>query len=111
MHVLGHLSDALIALGDDESTRKHRLGEWHNHLLARDSAIDTIESKLQSRLSTVSGAARSALEDELTFLNNNKDRMRYAGLPRWSTPQAPRECSRFACFRARKLDSKQPDST
>jgi hypothetical protein len=86
MHVLGHLSDALVAIGNDEATRKRRIGEWHEHLLARDSAIDTIESELRGRLSTLSGAARSALEDELTYLDNNKDRMRYAGLARRGLP-------------------------
>lgn len=86
MHVLGHLSDALVALGEDEVTRKHRLGEWHDQLLARDSAIDTIESELQGRLSTLFGDRHTALEDELTFLNNNKDRIRYAGLARRGLP-------------------------
>jgi len=86
MHVLGHLSDALIALGNDGATRKHRIGEWHEQLLARDSAIDTIESELRGHLSTLSGTARSALEDELTYLDNNKDRMRYAGLERRGLP-------------------------
>lgn len=86
MHMLGHLSDALIALGDDEAVRKRRIGEWQAQLLARDSAIDSIESDLQDYLPTLSGAARSALEDELTYLDNNKDRMRYAGLVRRSLP-------------------------
>jgi hypothetical protein len=86
MHVLGHLSDALIALGEDGQTRKRRIGEWYDQLLARDSAIDSIESELQSRLSSVLGDARSALEDELTYLDNNKDRMRYAGLARRGLP-------------------------
>lgn len=86
MHVLGHLSDALVALGDDEATRKQRVGEWHDQLLARDSAIDAIESELQRRLSTLSGEDRTALEKELTFLDNNKDRIRYAGLARRGLP-------------------------
>jgi len=86
MHVLGHLSNALVALGNDETTRKHRLGEWHDRLLARDSAIDTIERELHGRLPALSGAARSALGDELTYLDNNKDRMRYAGLTRRGLP-------------------------
>jgi hypothetical protein len=86
MHVLGHLSDALGALSDDQTIKKRRIDEWHDQLLARDSAIDSIESELQSRLPTVSGAARSALEDELTYLDNNKDRMRYAGLARRGLP-------------------------
>jgi hypothetical protein len=86
MHVLGHLSDALVALGDDEVTRKQRVGEWHDQLLARDSAIDAIESELQSRRSTVFGEHRTALENELTFLDNNKDRIRYAGLARRGLP-------------------------
>ena len=33
-----------------------------------------------------SGNSQSALEDELTYLNNNKDRMRYAGLARRGLP-------------------------
>ena len=86
MHVLGHLSDALTALDYDEAARKSRLGEWHDQLLARDSAIDSIESELQRALTSVSGETRSALEDELTFLKNNKDRIRYAGLARRGLP-------------------------
>jgi hypothetical protein len=86
MHVLGHLSDALIALGEDEAARKRRIGEWHDQLLARDCAMDAIERELKNRLPTLSGAPRSALEDELTYLENNKDRMRYAGLARRGLP-------------------------
>lgn len=86
MHVLGHLSDALVALGDDEPSRKRRTNEWHDQLLARDSAIDSIESELRDRLPLASDTGRSALEDELTYLTNNKDRMRYAGLERRSLP-------------------------
>lgn len=86
MHVLGHLSDALVALGDDEVIRKQRLAEWHDQLMARDSAIDAIESELQNRCSTTFGEHRTALESELTFLDNNKDRIRYAGLVRRGLP-------------------------
>ena len=86
MHLLEHLSDALIALCDEEPSRKRQLGEWYDQLLARDSAIDQIETELQSRLTSISGNSQSALEDELTYLNNNKDRMRYAGLARRGLP-------------------------
>lgn len=86
MHALGHLSDALIALGDDEATRQRQLTGWHAQLLARDSAIEDIENELLLRLPTTSGAERSALEDELTFLRNNKDRIRYARLARRGLP-------------------------
>ena len=86
MHLLEHLSDALIALGDEEPSRKRQLGEWYDQLLARDSAIDQIDTELQSRLPSISGNSQSALEDELTYLNNNKDRMRYAGLARRGLP-------------------------
>lgn len=86
MHLIEHLSDALIALGDEEPSRKRQLGEWYDQLLARDSAIDQIETELQSRLTSISENSQSALEDELTYLNNNKDRMRYAGLARRGLP-------------------------
>ena len=86
MHALGHLSDALIALGDDEAKRQRQLDEWHDQLLARDSAIETIEGELLARLPTTSGAERTALDKELTFVNNNKDRMRYANLARRGLP-------------------------
>lgn len=84
--ILNDTHQCLVALGDDQPSRKCRTNEWHDHLLARDSAIDNIEIELRERLALVSGAARSALEDELTYLKNNKDRMRYAGLARRGLP-------------------------
>lgn len=86
MHVLGHLGDALDAMASNEVEKKRKLGEWHDQLLARDSAIDAIERELQHWLPTLTGSAHQALENELTYLSNNKDRMRYAGLARRNLP-------------------------
>ncbi len=86
MHALGHLSDALAALGHDGEAKKRQLGQWHEQLLARDSAIDAIEQELTCHLTSLSGDARQTLQDELTFIDNNKGRMRYAGLARRSLP-------------------------
>jgi hypothetical protein len=86
MHALGHLSDALLALGYEDEAKQQRLGAWHDQLLARDSAIDAIERELQDCLPSLSAAERQALETELTFVANNKNRMRYAGLARRALP-------------------------
>jgi hypothetical protein len=69
MHALGHLSDALAALGYDGEAKKQQLGQWYDQLLARDSAIDAIEQDLTGRLTTLSGDARQALQNELTFID------------------------------------------
>lgn len=86
MHALGHLSDALAALGCDGEAKKQQLGKWYDQLLARDSAIDDIEHELTNHLSSLSPGACQTLQDELTFIDNNKGRMRYAGLARRHLP-------------------------
>ncbi len=82
MHLFEHLSDALIARGEDEVTRARTLVDWKTGLLARDTAIDAIEADLQGNLTGLSDSARKVVSEKLTYLKNNKDRMRYASLVR-----------------------------
>lgn len=82
MHLFEHLSDALIARGDDDVTRARTLAVWRTDLLARDTAIDSIEADLRSNLTDLSESAKKAMSEELTCLKNNKDRMRCASLVR-----------------------------
>ncbi len=59
---------------------------WKLQLLESETAIDTIEQVLQRPLGALSEEDQRVLQEHLTYIENNKDRMRYtrlrdAGLP------------------------------
>jgi hypothetical protein len=53
---------------------------WKKELLKSDRATDIIEAVLRRQLTSLSGEAWDTLREHLTYIENNKDRMRYARL-------------------------------
>jgi len=85
-----HLSERLGAVAKvidrDEGRRKQRLARWADMLDKDDGAIDEIERAIDGRSWAYEGKAQETLDETLTYIKNNKDRMRYvslreAGLP------------------------------
>ena len=62
------------------------LDRWKTELLEFDSTIDTIEAVLERSLGELEGDDRELLQEHLTYIANNKDRMRYASLRQCSLP-------------------------
>ena len=68
------------------SRRTELMKKWQDELDKDDGTIDRIEQYIEERVWLYAGDARSTLLDNLTFIDNNKDRMRNvalreAGLP------------------------------
>jgi len=85
-HLFERLGDIVTLTEDDEAKRKQRLVQWDKALGADDGAIEQIEQYIVYRRWAYLGKAREKLDDTLTYIRNNKDRMRYvtlreAGLP------------------------------
>jgi hypothetical protein len=79
-HLLEHLGAALKLIEADPEERKRRLHEWNTALDETDEAIDKIQSWLWRRYTELSKTKQSELWAELTYIRNNKDRMRYVSL-------------------------------
>lgn len=62
------------------------LDRWKAELLESASTIDTIEAVLERCLCKVHGEDRALLQEHLTYIENNKDRMRYALLRKAGLP-------------------------
>lgn len=85
-HLMSRLGTTLDILELDAHQREDVLEAWSKRLDQQDSAIDGIESWLQNRAAEATVRQREALEEHLTYIRNNKDRMRYVtmvnrGLP------------------------------
>lgn len=75
-HLAERLNDALELCGD--TARSWRLESWRADLEATDRAIDSIAAFLRfHRTDPATEEQRSKLEAHITYLENNKDRMRY----------------------------------
>jgi hypothetical protein len=81
-HAIEHLADALLAVTNDAAVRAATLDRWRGALMARDSAIDDIERELTSYRAVCEATSAEALDAELVYITNNKDRLRYAKLLR-----------------------------
>jgi len=85
-HLGERLGAVVKVLEKTETKRKRLLTEWEHKLDEDDGAIDQIEKYIKDRVKFYGWDARSTLLDNLTYIENNKDRMRYvtlreAGLP------------------------------
>lgn len=85
-HLLERLGDALRHAGLNKPWRAQQLTRWNTALDEDALAIDTIEAYIISLRDGLQGDARRRLSEHVTYLENNKDRMRYApiraaGLP------------------------------
>lgn len=76
-HVVGRLGEAFRLVQDDPTDT---VAYWKKALIESDTAIDTIEAILQRKLSSLPDEPRKLLQEHLTYIANNKDRMRYARL-------------------------------
>lgn len=79
-HLYEHLSDALKCVERRPARRKAILDEWAKDLQRRDSAIDVIENFLVKRYDSAPASKAADLWQELVYIRNNKDRMRYVTL-------------------------------
>ena len=85
-HLYEHLSEALKCVERRPNMRAAILDEWKMDLERRDSAIDVVENYLVKRYNLAPASKAADLWEELVYIRNNKDRMRYvtlrvAGLP------------------------------
>lgn len=80
-HLLERLGAALALVEPDPKVRDALYTSWKDELDVRDSAIDSVERWLTHRYSALEpGDAAEKLWEHLTYLRNNKDRMRYVTL-------------------------------
>lgn len=79
-HLLERLADVLRCADLTPAWRAEQLRKWNDALDADDGTIDLIEEYVLALRKGMSGPGRAKLNDHLTYLENNKDRMRYATL-------------------------------
>jgi hypothetical protein len=76
-HLMGRLGEAFkLACSSEPQV----LDYWKNQLTTSDASIDTIQEILQRGLRRLKGDDRRAVQEHLTYVENNKARMRYATL-------------------------------
>lgn len=86
-HLNERLARVLRIIEPDPGARTPKLRCWHDEFDTDDSTIDRIEDLIQSKIQCCRREDDLAvLQENATFINNNKDRMRYvalreAGLP------------------------------
>jgi hypothetical protein len=90
-HLIERLADALTQGPVPQQTRRTNLHAYNQALDDTDEAIDDIEAELIAMQDSLHGQARDNLAKHLTYIHNNKHRMRYAtmrtlGLPVGSGP-------------------------
>lgn len=84
-HLLERLSDALELCGDEQ--RRWRLQSWRADLENRDGAINSIASFLRfHRADPSTDEKREKFEAHITYIENNRDRMRYRKMRRRGLP-------------------------
>ena len=75
-HLTEHLADALRDTG---RYVPDQLSDWKSELLTHDSAIDDIELQLRNfRAEYVNEPVPKGLQEALTFIENRRERLRYA---------------------------------
>jgi hypothetical protein len=87
-HLAERLANVLRVIEDDPSARKAQLSKWNDELDADDITIDAIEERIRCEIEhrDASDVGLSVLQDNATFLGNNKDRMRYVSLRKAALP-------------------------
>jgi len=85
-HLLERIAKALEIFEPDAEKRKGQIHEWNELLDKSDSAIDTIEDELTRRCVELPADKQDALMEHLIYIENNKDRMRYASLSKAGLP-------------------------
>jgi hypothetical protein len=85
-HLLERLGSALELIESDVTERKCRLDEWNTLLDATDLAIEVIEGDLVLAHEQLPASKQERLFEHLVYIDNNKDRLRYASLARTGLP-------------------------
>jgi hypothetical protein len=85
-HLYEHLGTALALTEPSKAERKATMERWKQLLRDHDCAIDVIEIQLLERYATLPPSKAADLWEELVYIRNNKDRMRYARLRRRGLP-------------------------
>lgn len=85
-HLNEHLGTALRAGGYTPAWCDQQLRDWNHQLDEDDDAIDGVEAWVREHRETMMGKSCEALINELTYLENNKHRMRYATARRAGFP-------------------------
>jgi len=85
-HLLERLGDALRRAGLVASWRTRQLAEWSDSLDKDDATIDHIEQFVRTLRDGLRGEARRKLSEHVTYIENNKDRMRYVRLRNTGLP-------------------------
>ena len=85
-HLYEHLGKALALTEPKKAERKATMARWKEMLREKDCAIDVIEILLLDSYFALPAAKASKLWEELVYIRNNKDRMRYARLHRRGLP-------------------------
>lgn len=85
-HLNERLGKVLRSIESDAEARKTQLHQWNEELDNDDCTIDRIERRINREMDHCSSEELVVLQDNATFIKNNKDRMRYlslrtAGLP------------------------------
>lgn len=79
-HLLERLAEATAIAIPDEAQREKVFAPLIDSLDNDDTAIDKIERRLIKHASDLKPRDERILVDHLTYIENNKDRMRYVGL-------------------------------
>ena len=112
-HLSERLGEVLKILEPDEAAREALLEQWQDELDLDDETIDRIEQYIDERAWLYAGNARSTLLDALTYLDNNKDRMRYVALRRAGLPvgsgATEGSCKSVIGFRTKRSGQRWPD--
>ncbi len=85
-HLLERLSEALLLAGFTPAYREQKRHAWNQALDARNRAIDDIEREVIKLHAGCTGKARAKIYEHCTYIENNKDRMRYATLRKVGLP-------------------------
>jgi len=85
-HLLERLGKALVVVEKDPGARTQTLEAWKAKLHSNNSAIDDIERELLTANESLSKTKQASLKEHLTYIENNKDRMRYPDVSRNGLP-------------------------
>ena len=87
-HVNQRLGQVLRVIEPDAAARKLQLHEWNEELDVDDSTIDRIEERIYCEMNHHADNEEhlAVLQGNATFIQNNKDRMRYVSLRKASLP-------------------------
>ena len=87
-HVNQRLGKVLRVIEPDAAARKLQLHEWNEEFDVDDSTIDRIEERIHCEMNYHDDNEEhlAVLQGNATFIQNNKDRMRYVSLRKASLP-------------------------